>query len=41
MSINLDDYKELLEDLEPESIALLRGIWPEATKVFSPRGLDN
>ena len=22
MSINLDDYKELLEDLEPESIAL-------------------
>ncbi|MCX7185204.1 MAG: nitric oxide reductase activation protein NorD [Nitrosospira sp.] len=41
MSINLDDYKELLEDLEPESIALLHGIWPEATKVFSPRGLDN
>ncbi|MEK7768931.1 MAG: VWA domain-containing protein, partial [Pseudomonadota bacterium] len=41
MSVNLDDYKELLEDLEPESIALLRGIWPEATKVFSPRGLDN
>ena len=41
MSINLDDYKELLEDLEPESIALLNNAWPDATKVFSPRGLDN
>lgn len=41
MSINLDDYKELLEDLEPESIELLHHAWPEAVKVFSPRGLDN
>jgi len=41
MSINLDDYKELLEDLEPESIALLNNAWPDATKIFSPRGLDN
>ncbi|SFP61148.1 von Willebrand factor type A domain-containing protein [Nitrosomonas cryotolerans] len=41
MSINLSDYKELLEDLEPESIALLNNIWPDATKIFSPRGLDN
>lgn len=41
MSINLDDYKELLEDLEPESIALLHNVWPDAVKIFSPRGLDN
>ena len=38
---SLDDYKELLEDLEPESIALLKNAWSDATKVFSPRGLDN
>ncbi|GKS69336.1 von Willebrand factor type A domain-containing protein [Nitrosomonas sp. PY1] len=41
MSINLDDYQELLEDLEPESTELLHHAWPEAVKVFSPRGLDN
>ena len=41
MSINLDDYKELLEDLEPESIELLKHAWPEAVKIFSARGLDN
>jgi hypothetical protein len=41
MSINLDDYQTLLEDLEPESRALLQAEWTEATKVFSPRGLDN
>ncbi len=41
MSINLDDYKELLEDLEPESVELLSHAWPEAVKIFSPRGLDN
>lgn len=41
MSIHLDDYKELLENLDPESTALLKNAWPEAVKVFSPRGLDN
>ena len=41
MSINLDDYKELLDDLEPESIELLKHAWPEAVKIFSARGLDN
>lgn len=41
MSVNLDDYKELLEDLEPGSVELLHHAWPEAVKVFSPRGLDN
>lgn len=41
MSIHLDDYKELLENLDPESTTLLKNAWPEAVKVFSPRGLDN
>ena len=41
MSINLDDYKELLEDLEPESVELLHHAWPEVVKAFSARGLDN
>jgi nitric oxide reductase NorD protein len=41
MSINLDDYAELLEDLTPHSREALQANWHEATKVFSPRGLDN
>ena len=41
MSFNLADYAELLEDLSPHSQEALRANWHEATKVFSPRGLDN
>ncbi len=41
MSFNLADYAELLEDLSPHSQEALRVNWHEATKVFSPRGLDN
>ncbi len=41
MSINLEDYAELLEELSPDSQEILRSNWAEATKVFSPRGLDN
>ena len=41
MSINLEDYAELLEDLSPHSQEGLHATWHEATKVFSPRGLDN
>jgi nitric oxide reductase activation protein len=41
MSFNLADYAELLEDLSPHSQAALQANWHEATKVFSPRGLDN
>jgi len=41
MSINLDSYDELLEDLSPHSQEVLRANWHDATKVFSPRGLDN
>ncbi len=41
MSFNLADYAPLLEDLSPHSQEALRANWHEATKVFSPRGLDN
>lgn len=41
MSINLSDYTELLESLPPETMALLENTWHDATRVFSPRGLDN
>jgi hypothetical protein len=41
MSIHLEDYAELLEDLAPASQEILRSAWVEATKTFSPRGLDN
>lgn len=41
MSINLDDYAELLETLSEHSRNALNANWHEATKVFSPRGLDN
>ncbi|HET9113437.1 MAG TPA: nitric oxide reductase activation protein NorD [Burkholderiales bacterium] len=41
MSINLEDYQELLEPLSPELQESLRAAWPDAGKVFSARGLDN
>jgi hypothetical protein len=41
MSIHLDDYAELLETLSEHSRTALDANWHEATKVFSPRGLDN
>jgi hypothetical protein len=40
MSINLADYAELLEGLSPHSQDALKANWHDATKVFSPRGLD-
>ncbi|OYY95580.1 MAG: VWA domain-containing protein [Hydrogenophilales bacterium 28-61-23] len=40
MSINLADYAEMLEDLSPHSQEALATNWHDATKVFSPRGLD-
>ncbi|MDV6345465.1 nitric oxide reductase activation protein NorD [Nitrosomonas sp. Is37] len=41
MSVNLTDYKELLESLPPESMSLLENTWHDATRILSPRGLDN
>ncbi len=41
MSIQLEDYAELLEGLSEHSQAALLANWHEATKTLSPRGLDN
>ena len=41
MSIQLTDYAELLENLSPHTRQALEANWHDATKVFSPRGLDN
>ncbi len=41
MSFKLADYAEQLQALPAHSRALLEANWYEATKVFSPRGLDN
>lgn len=41
MSIQLEDYAELLESLSEHSRTALNANWHEATKVLSPRGLDN
>ncbi len=41
MSINLEDYQELITSLSPDLQESLHASWHEATKVFSARGLDN
>ncbi len=41
MSIKLEDYADLLEDLSEHSRTVLDANWHEAARVFSPRGLDN
>ena len=41
MSINLEDYQELLSSLSPALQESLHAAWHDATKVFSARGLDN
>lgn len=41
MSVHLQDYAEWVDQLEPATRDLLENAWPEATKVFSARGLDN
>jgi nitric oxide reductase NorD protein len=41
MSINLEDYQELLASLSPALQKSLHAAWHEAAKVFSARGLDN
>ena len=39
MSINLDDYQEILEEFPENDQALLRASWQEAARVFTPQGL--
>ncbi|MDA8093883.1 MAG: nitric oxide reductase activation protein NorD [Betaproteobacteria bacterium] len=41
MSVNLEDYGELLASLSEHSRAVLESVWHEATRVLSPRALDN
>ena len=41
MSVHLHDHAEWTDQLEPASRELLERSWPDATKVFSARGLDN
>jgi nitric oxide reductase NorD protein len=41
MSVNLDDYTELINELPAETLEILQSTWVEATKIFSPKGLDN
>ncbi len=41
MSVQLQDHAEWVEQLDPASVDWLKHTWPEATKVFSARGLDN
>lgn len=41
MSFHLQDHSEWIDQLEPASLELLANSWPDATKVFSARGLDN
>lgn len=41
MSINLEDYQELIDALSPELQESLHAAWHEAARVFSARGLDN
>lgn len=41
MAVQLQDYEALLEDLPAPCHEVLNSTWHEATKVFSPRGLDN
>ncbi len=40
MGVNLDDYRELLEDLGPLAAEVLRASWQEASRALTPRGLD-
>ncbi len=40
MSVQLDDYDELLTELGDHPAEVLRAAWHEAARVFSPRGLE-
>lgn len=41
MSVQLQDHAEWVDQLDPASVDWLTHTWPEASKVFSARGLDN
>jgi nitric oxide reductase NorD protein len=39
MAIDLDEYRDLLDELGEHAEEVLRGAWEETARVFSPRGL--
>lgn len=41
MSISLEDHRELLEELGEHASEALQASWYDATRVFSPAGLEN
>jgi nitric oxide reductase NorD protein len=41
MAVELEKYQDILDDLGEHSAEILRASWTEATRVFSPRGLEN
>ena len=41
MSIHLEEFQELYKELPGGAQELLRASWSEASRAFSPRGLDN
>jgi len=41
LSLSLDDFRELHEDLGPRAAEVLRASWQEASRSLSPRGLEN
>lgn len=40
MAIQLAEYQDLIDELEEETRTVLEAAWKDATRVFSPRGLD-
>jgi len=40
MTLNLDDYRALHEDLGADAADVLRASWQDAARVFSPKGLE-
>jgi len=41
MTINLDDYRESLKDIDPAIMGTLEGVFQEASRVMSPAGLHD
>lgn len=41
MAVELDNYQDVLDELGDHAGEVLRASWSEATRVFSPRGLEN
>ena len=40
MAINIEEYQEVLDEFPEDAVELLKTSWVEATKTFSPSGLE-